>query len=51
MIDDDYEIEYDYAWRVKLSEGIKFDDDSGQAWYTDEKFKVGDEIWMVLDQA
>ena len=34
---------------MKLQDGSKFDDDSEMDYYTDYKFKVGDEIKMIVD--
>lgn len=47
----DGETEYEYAWRIKLNDGSKFDDDGGMDYYTDQKFKIGDEITMVVDDS
>ena len=49
VIDDGYDVEYEYAWRIKLKDGVKFDDDNGMEHYTDTVFKPGDVIKMTID--
>ena len=49
LIDAGGDVEYEYAWRIKLQDGSKFDDDSEMDYYTDYKFKVGDDVKMVID--
>ena len=49
VYDDGFEVEYEYAWRLNLKTGVKYDDDGGMVDYTTQVIKQGDTIGLTVD--